>query len=532
MRRSKSNPAKYAKNYRKISQRKNTGYDEGTNSDEREKKRLEAILKQSEQTWKRGLAENGHDIAETSKRGSTAADDEVEETAGGDMLSLLSPELREQFAGMSSDNILVLPGTKKKSKRKRKLPPLTPEETKAAKALYKQTQRKLNTLLLRKKQKELRSGLYKQLEENSLGSSLDGSKKDKQSLLLKSSELGKKVSKKQLLKQLRKKESMGMKLTEEEMAVLYVKYEAPDDESYAELNPLAGSKQSKVKSSQGEVGDETNIEDGDEAKPSQKKKKKKKRKANDVDDVVAAVEVARDIDAGQTSDSCSKKSRSESPTGEVEKPVDASPDESSGCKVHQSSHGEKAESSEVKVDYSKMMLAGLSSLKSKTDARNTELAIEKAKRQREEEEQEMQREEEERKKRKVYVPSETVQVSTMHLRERPAKTVVEPKRMAMHIDRPEEINEKRYDLPVSAMEFEIVDAVRSNDCTILCGETGSGEIDFLPSCSRYDSLRSNIDQASQRRFRSFSTSPVLALDLGGNVRLDEQWTPMTVTKVI
>ncbi|EJK64708.1 hypothetical protein THAOC_14528, partial [Thalassiosira oceanica] len=50
MRRSKSNPAKYARNYRKISQRKNTGYDDGTNADEREKKRLEAILKQSEQT--------------------------------------------------------------------------------------------------------------------------------------------------------------------------------------------------------------------------------------------------------------------------------------------------------------------------------------------------------------------------------------------------------------------------------------------------------------------------------------------------
>ena len=213
MRRSKSNPAKYARNYRKISQRKNTGYDEGTNADEREKKRLEAILKQSEQTWKRGLAENGHDVAEeTSKRDSTAADDEAEETAGDDMLSLLSPELREQFAGMAPDNILVLPGKKKKKQRKRKLPPLTPEETKAAKALYKQTQRKLNTLLLRKKQKELRSGLYKQLEENSFGSSLDGSRTDKQSLLLKSSELGKKVSKKQLLKQLRKKESMGMNL--------------------------------------------------------------------------------------------------------------------------------------------------------------------------------------------------------------------------------------------------------------------------------------------------------------------------------
>ena len=535
MRRSKSNPAKYARNYRKISQRKNTGYDEGTNADEREKKRLEAILKQSEQTWKRGLAENGHDVAEeTSKRDSTAADDEAEETAGDDMLSLLSPELREQFAGMAPDNILVLPGKKKKTKRKRKLPPLTPEETKAAKALYKQTQRKLNTLLLRKKQKELRSGLYKQLEENSFGSSLDGSRKDKQSLLLKSSELGKKVSKKQLLKQLRKKESMGMKLTEEEMSVLYVKYEAPADGSFAEANPLAGSTQSERKSSQGEAGDETAKEDGDEAKSSQKKKKQKKRNTDDVDEAeVAAVEVAGDMDSSQTMESCTKKTRSESSIGEAEKPVDESTDEFSGRNEHQSTaQGEKDGSTEVKVDYSKMMFAGLSSLKSKTDTRNTELAIEKAKRQREEEEREMQREEEERKKRKVYVPSETIEVSTMHLRERPAKAVVEPKRMVvMHIDRPEEINEKRYDLPVSAMEFEIVDAVRSNDCTILCGETGSGEDGFPPFCSPDDRLRSTIAQASQRRSRSFSTSQVSALDLGGIARLDEQRKLMTETKV-
>ena len=67
MRRSKSDPAKYARNYRKISQRHMTGYgdanttDKGGKFDEsKEQKRLEAILKQSEETWKRGLAESGH----------------------------------------------------------------------------------------------------------------------------------------------------------------------------------------------------------------------------------------------------------------------------------------------------------------------------------------------------------------------------------------------------------------------------------------------------------------------------------------
>ncbi len=39
----------------------------------------------------------------------------------------------------------------------------------------------------------------------------------------------------------------------------------------------------------------------------------------------------------------------------------------------------------------------------------------------------------------------------------------------LEVNRPTEIEAVRYDLPVSGMEFEIVDAIRNNDVTILCG---------------------------------------------------------------
>ena len=38
----------------------------------------------------------------------------------------------------------------------------------------------------------------------------------------------------------------------------------------------------------------------------------------------------------------------------------------------------------------------------------------------------------------------------------------------------------RYELPVAAMEFELVDAIRNHDVTIVCGETGSGKSTQVP----------------------------------------------------
>ena len=54
------------------------------------------------------------------------------------------------------------------------------------------------------------------------------------------------------------------------------------------------------------------------------------------------------------------------------------------------------------------------------------------------------------------------------------------KREVIRIKRPAEVEKTRYDLPVTAMEFEIMDAIRNHDVTIVCGETGSGKSTQVP----------------------------------------------------
>ncbi len=489
MRRSKSDPAKYSRNYRKISQRRMTGYTGSGDKEENEKKRLEAILKQSEQTWKRGLAENGHSTGDVddkllvgSKKQASVDDEQSNEQDGEDMLSLLSPELREQFAGMGSDNLVILPSKKKQKTKTKAHPPLTPQEIKAAKALYKNTQRKLNQLEQRRKQKDLRKDLYKQLEENTLlpqmPSSSEGNDapmstekdafsamngigaKDAHSLLLKSSELGKKVTKKQLLKQLRRKEELGIPLTKEEMGILYVKYDAPSTESFPNAEKEA-----------------TDADQPNSPMPVKKKKnKKKKNKRKSADDT--SQEEGSDALVKKEEPS-TKKVKSDAPTQESTLSA-----ETPSKPIEESTKADPPVDTKPKQSYAEMMFAGLSSLKTKSDSQNVEIAAKKAKEQQEEEERAMKLEEEERKKRKVYVPSETVKVSTMH---RLGVDVKESKPTGdnngaknRQIQRPKEVEDTRFDLPVSAMEFEIMDAVRSNDCTILCGETGSGKSTQVP----------------------------------------------------
>ncbi|KAL7458181.1 hypothetical protein ACHAWC_009726 [Mediolabrus comicus] len=539
MRRSKSNPAKYARNYRKISQRHMTGYDgpsAGGDKELQEKKRLEAILKQSEQTWKRGLAENGHSVDNIdgkdkllvgSKKGGDVNDQQKDgKDDGDDMLSLLSPELREQFAGMGSDNLVILPSKKKQKSKTKELPPLTPEEIKAAKALYKNTQRKLNQLEQRRKQKELRKDLYKQLEENTLITHVPASEgaetseqmkassvtaKDAHSLLLKSSELGKKVTKKQLLKQLRRKEEVGIPLTKEEMGILYVQYDAPPAESLS--TPANNERDDKM-------NDVTTMPSKKKNKKN-KKQKGSKRKSEDAAAAAAAQFESKDV---QNNDEPPAKKVCKDPS--FDETTRSSTTESS-TKQSDSMVGEKKIDESPKKSFAELMFAGLSSLKTKSDSHNAELAAEKAIKQREEEEKALKLEEEERKRRKVYIPSETVKVSTMHRLDADIKvnnpTVGSNGAKHRQITRPKEVEDRRFDLPVSAMEFEIMDAVRANDCTILCSETGSGKSTQIPqflyeagfsSSANGDAGQLLIGITQPRRVAAVSTAKRVCYEMG------------------
>ena len=553
-----------------------TGYGELT--EDKEKKRLESILKQSEQTWKRGIGndvnssihDNDDDMddddhllvgkkknAKKNDNSSSLGDNKNDEQhQQDDLLSLLSPELREQFSEMGTDNLLILPSSKKSKANKPKtpsLPPLTPHEIKAAKTLYKNTQRKLQQLEQRKKQKETRNGLYRQLEENTLiqsalategGNDADApansatnpnatksntastttlphhgiSAQDAQSLLLKSSELGKKVTKKQRLKQLRRKEALGLELTKEEMDLLYVKCEVPSADSFptaAGGNMNGGQGDATAAKNHGEITNNKSAkDDGMEVSEDAisgkkgKKKNKKKRSKNSIPDCddddekdntnvsggVGGLGTNNEKDDKQNEkkvEPLSKKARQEA---ESQQSIDkTSPSTDSATN--------NAEETKPKPSsFAQMMFASLTTLKTKTDVQNVELASEKAQKQQQEEEVALKLEEEERKRRKVYVPSETVTaVSTMRGKSDDTTTasggdssagnttpssngnaITKKRSVVQQIDRPAAIEESRYDLPVSAMEYEIIDAVRTNDCTILCGETGSGKSTQVP----------------------------------------------------
>jgi hypothetical protein len=541
MRRSKSNPAKYARNYRKISQRHMTGYGEHNDSssskdnadsrfdaEDKERKRLESVLLQSEQTWRRGLAQKNGNLNDEKKKSSltnnnssssSSSSSEIENTiastqpdeCGSDdnhnqnMLSLLSPELREQFSGMSDNSLLILPSKKKKPKTKqtKALPPLTPQEIKAAKAIYKNAQRKIQQLEHRKQQKELRSGLYKQLEEHTLlhqkrpqqqpalttNASANNSTsllpaistQQAQGLLLKSSELGKKLTKKERLKQLRRKEALGIPLTQEEMDLLVVKYDAPPLESFPAFEMTDRGSSTSI----GDAYDDNGEKYGSGTKKRKKREMKRKHLGDDDDDHQdedmkdGIDEVGVSLEKGVINPATELSSME----NDIQKTIDnkASPSMRNVAEKSIKSDDAKVQ----KPNISQMMFASLSSLKTKTDTHNEELAIQMANEQAEEEDRIAKLEAEERKKRKVYVPIEIPMVSTVHLIGQDVKANdalggTEKRTTAIPIHRPASIEASRYDLPVSAMEYEIIDAIRSNDCTILCSETGSGKSTQVP----------------------------------------------------
>ncbi|XP_072538060.1 probable ATP-dependent RNA helicase DHX37 [Salminus brasiliensis] len=84
------------------------------------------------------------------------------------------------------------------------------------------------------------------------------------------------------------------------------------------------------------------------------------------------------------------------------------------------------------------------------------------------------------------------------------------------VDRLPEIQEARLKLPVLAEEQVIMEAVRENDCVVLCGETGSGKTTQVPQFlyeAGYASARAIIGVTEPRRVAAVSMSRRVAKEM-------------------
>lgn len=407
MRRSKSNPAKYTRGYRRISQRRMTEHDD---DEEEEMERLRGVL------------------ATTAEQMQSARADTAVETPAELNDSIL--ELNDEPVYGEDEADVILPGHRPKKSKQAPRVHLTDEELRQASRLHKKTQRKLQQLEERATRKRERADVYARLEASAVN--------PQQRLLLQSSSaLGQKRTKRQELQRLLQKERAGLELTEEERGVLYA--DRPEEPEPASFNETMPSAPAKVESS-----------------PNTARKKRKRKEAQGDSDQ-------------KTDESIQSTQSSKVDSGVL--PVEPEETNAKAPSVNAAPATSAAASS-----FAAQMMASLTQLKTMSTA-DGEKAVEEKRRAEEERER---LEVEKHKPAKRYVPSEPAKLqtaATLGLKQQP-QLVSTCK--VMEITRPPEIQACRYDLPVSAMEFEVMDAIRNNDVTIICGETGSGKSTQIP----------------------------------------------------
>jgi len=436
MRRSKSDPAKYARNYRKISQRRMTQYD-GLD-EEKEIQRLRSILRSSEKHLKQVDDDSSALPADSEKKKRKRKIVEEETIVANTDTSIFSKEfLKEQGHGEfgGDDNPLVVVPKKKKKKDKKALVQLTAEEIKEARSLQKKTARKLQQLEIRAAQKKKRAELYKKLQKD------QASQADLQPLLLASGNLSRKESdtKRQAVKKIFNKEQAGLSLTKEEKDLLCPERTVVDKLSSSHSNnanmflkPLPTEKSVKSKIS-------TKIDRKAEVYTIQSKQDEKLTEEKSIKEIERAVK--------DTSDS--KKN-----SGDTAKKLESTKTKSLAA-----------------TDFAAQMMASLSKLK---DTHKEKLQAPKSDLNEVKTINETQQKD-------IYIPSNPTILKTAAMMGLEPSGQSNLKREVIKIRRPAEVENNRYDLPVTAMEFEIMDAIRNNDVTIVCGETGSGKSTQIPA---------------------------------------------------
>ena len=354
--------------------------------------------------------------------------------------SIFSEEfLKEQGHGEfgDDDNPLVVVAKKKKRKGKKSRILLTPEEIKEARVLQKKTARKLQQLEARAAQKKKRAELYKKLQEDQEAQAA------LQPLLLASGKLSRKDvdTKRQAVKKIFNKEQAGLSLTTQEQDLLCPERTVMDDlvSSHSNnasmfLKPFPPQKSNSMS----------------------KTSKKKDRSKTEENESQSKLE-------GKSSEKISAKS------------VESGAKNASDSKKKINDTAKKSDSFKTQhlpaMDFAAQMMASLSTLK------NT--AKEKAEAPKPEHTEVTPKKETQQKQR--YIPTNPTILETAATMRLQLSAELELKREVIQIKRPDEVEKKRCDLPVTAMEFEIMDAIRNNNVTIICGETGSGKSTQIPA---------------------------------------------------
>lgn len=438
MRRAKSNPAKYSRNYRSISQRRMT--EQNDNDDEKyvdqEMKRLQQVMRASEDHVRAGTADDADaaaddtpppvvnkddkdkddkdmddkDSSRNRKRGrGSQANDNKDNVDINDVSNILSEEMRAELG--DTENPIIVTGKKKKKKKAVQVVQLTAQEIRQAKQLQKNTARKMKQLQDRAAQKQKRSELYTSLKETAIT-------KEQQQLLESSSTLGKRVSKREQLKKILYRERAGLTLTPDERDLLYKDRGVVDDND-EQVFALAGA----GTPASGSVSVKDNTQSRTVSSPKDKKRKKTptQKGGSDTDEDMSDNEAPASAPAKATS-------------------------------------------------LAAQMMASLSTLKTDSAAR----AEINAKERQEAAERKRLQEAQEKVPIERYVPSTPIVLKTAAALGLKAEAKPESQQRVKQINRPGDVKAVRYHLPVASMEFEVMDGIRNNDVTIICGETGSG----------------------------------------------------------
>ena len=451
MRRSKSDPAKYARNYRSISQRRMTEYD---NLDEdKEIDRLRDIIRTSETHL--GQAKQHHEDAEKKRKRATKStkDDDKELSE-----MILSEEIRKNLeSGYGDDDAALVLMPKKKSKKVKTIE-LTPQEIRQAKLSQKSANRKLNQLTARSDQKKRRAGLYSKLEQNAISA-------EEISLLASSSTLGKRETKREALKRLLSRERAGISLTEQERDTLYSEKEIDETECMEHVTVLAP----KPLDSESVEESQENANKKNSAKKSKKKSSKKSQLFSENTEGHAVPSLS-DI-------CCSLQHFTTPPMPDESKEEKKVPEQSGEAETAITRLTTTCVTPKAPNDFAAQIMASLTTLKKKTDAKPKEI---------EQGISELERiansEEKSKAKKTPYIPREpAILKSAAAIGLEPSVGPITAAALAVQaFTRPQEVQDSRTALPVCSMEFEIVDEIRNNDVTIICSETGSGKSTQVP----------------------------------------------------